>query len=464
MLKAAVYCRISRDPEGRELGVRRQEEDSRALASRLGATVVRVFVDNDVSASSASIKPRPQYDALLAAVDAGEIDVLVAYSNSRLTRRPAEWLGLIERANKGLQIATVASGQHDLTTADGRAVAMTVAVWDAAEAERTAERVRRAKQQAVVEGRWRGGRRPFGYEGDGVTPLAEEAVLVLQGTRDVLAGRSLAAVARDWQSAGVTGTSGAPFTATRVRRVLQRPRNAGLIEAGGEIVGEANWPAIVPEDEWRALQTVLSDPARRTSPGSERRWLGSGLYRCGVCGDGLRVDHSRNRLRVYACRARHVTRRQSAVDDYVRAVVAEYVRDPGIRDRLTERPDDSAAKADRDRAVALRRKVEQAERDYYDEVITGRVLKDVTRRAEAELQEISTREAGRMSSNALGATLNAPDPGAAFLAADLDRQRAVIEALVTVTINRGRRGRPPGWQPGTPYADLETVSITGREE
>ena len=57
-LTAAIYCRISNDPEGRELGVERQEEDARLLAARLGLDVVKVFTDNDVSASTKSRKRR----------------------------------------------------------------------------------------------------------------------------------------------------------------------------------------------------------------------------------------------------------------------------------------------------------------------------------------------------------------------------------------------------------------------
>jgi DNA invertase Pin-like site-specific DNA recombinase len=44
-LRAAVYCRISRDAEQEGLGVARQEEDCRKLASREGFTVTNVYVD-----------------------------------------------------------------------------------------------------------------------------------------------------------------------------------------------------------------------------------------------------------------------------------------------------------------------------------------------------------------------------------------------------------------------------------
>ncbi|MEE3127067.1 MAG: recombinase family protein, partial [Actinomycetota bacterium] len=221
-MRAAVYCRISRDAEQEGLGVKRQEDDCRALVEARGWTLVEPpFVDNDISASSLSRKPRPAYDALLAAVRAGQVDAVVAYSNSRLTRRPAEWVELITLANQGaLTIATVASGSHDLTTADGRAVALTVAAWDAAEAERTGERLRRKFLEKAQAGSVNQGLRAFGWADDKVSLHPDEAPLLRQAVEDVIDGVATREVARRWNAAGVT-------------TVPRRPRG------GGESVGNA---------------------------------------------------------------------------------------------------------------------------------------------------------------------------------------------------------------------------------
>lgn len=87
---AAIYTRISKDREGEALGVSRQESQSRELAQRLGVEVVAVFSDNDVSASRRSGKPRPAFAEMLSRARAGEFTHIVAYSNSRLTRRVRE--------------------------------------------------------------------------------------------------------------------------------------------------------------------------------------------------------------------------------------------------------------------------------------------------------------------------------------------------------------------------------------
>ena len=51
-MAAGIYARISSDPDGTRLGVRRQIDDCEALAERLGWTVTDQYIDNDVSAWS----------------------------------------------------------------------------------------------------------------------------------------------------------------------------------------------------------------------------------------------------------------------------------------------------------------------------------------------------------------------------------------------------------------------------
>lgn len=81
-MRCAIYCRISLDATGEELGVTRQLEDCKALASSLGWEVLEVYVDNDISASSGKI--RPQYRAMLSAIKAGEIQAVIAWHPVRL--------------------------------------------------------------------------------------------------------------------------------------------------------------------------------------------------------------------------------------------------------------------------------------------------------------------------------------------------------------------------------------------
>jgi DNA invertase Pin-like site-specific DNA recombinase len=91
MTRAVIYTRISRDPEGEALGVQRQRQDCLDRAAREGWQVIDVLVENDVSASGYARKPRPLCAQLMQRAERREFDVILAYSNSRLTRRRWSW-------------------------------------------------------------------------------------------------------------------------------------------------------------------------------------------------------------------------------------------------------------------------------------------------------------------------------------------------------------------------------------
>lgn len=91
----AVYCRISKDPMRLEVGVERQRADCTELARGLWPEAqLRCFVDNDLSAADPSVR-RPQWQAMLDGLRAGDVDEVVAYDQSRLTRQPLEWEQLL---------------------------------------------------------------------------------------------------------------------------------------------------------------------------------------------------------------------------------------------------------------------------------------------------------------------------------------------------------------------------------
>lgn len=462
MTKCAIYCRISRDPEGRQIGVERQEADCRRLAELHGLTITRVFIENDVGASDLSKKKRPRYEEMMALAEAGEIGAIVSYSNSRLTRRPLELERLIRAHDRtGVHLRTVVSGQDDLSTADGRMVARIKASVDAAESERIGERVRRAKLDGRAAGKWGGGRRPFGYESDGITVRPDEARLVAEVTDAILLGSSLRAQAAKLNEAGSVTSTGRRWTPTELRKVLLRARNAGLREHRGQIIGPAEWPAIVDEPKWRAVRAMLTDPDRRTSPDGGRRWLLSGLARCGVCGETVVVTRpgaSRAAVPSYTCRAgKHVVRHAAELDAYIELVTVERLRRPDTRDLLAlpiGNTDVAALVAEEEN---LRERLDSLADDLD---LDERTLARRSQRLRERLDAIAAEKAEAGRGSVLGDVLRTADPGRAFMMLDdVDRKRAIVARLMTITINKTAKGRRKGWKPGESYFDPASVDI-----
>ena len=160
--------RISRDPDGQRAGVQRQRSDCLDFAKKCGWSVALVIEDNDRGAYSG--KSRPGWDETMDQIESGSIDYLVAWANDRLTRHPRELEDLIDLLEAtGTQVATVTSGNYDLATPEGRAHARIIGAIARQESERKSVRQKAANRHRAMSGQRVGGRRPFGYEQDGLT-------------------------------------------------------------------------------------------------------------------------------------------------------------------------------------------------------------------------------------------------------------------------------------------------------
>lgn len=448
-VRAAVYLRQSQDRSGDGLGIDRQREEVQRLVQARGWTVVAEFVDNDVSALSR--KPRPQFAAMLARVDAGEFDVIVARHMDRLLRRLSELESTLERCqHAGVSIVTAADGV-DTSGDGGRLVARILSSVAQGEVERKGARQRSAAVQAAAQGRWVGGRRAFGYEADGVTIRENEAALIRQGYADVLAGESLAEVARRWDASGIPPTqSNKCWHRGTVKDVLTNPRAAGLrryrpaedrwrIRQNPElgITGKAEWPPIVDEATWRAAVRVLCDPDRRRQPIGGKGLL-TGVAVCGVCGEFVHRGGASRGYPMYRCRSgRHVSRMSEPVDDYVSAITVERLQQPDAAMLwAAELPDASALMAEAD---VLRKRREDLAVDYADGVMTREQFRTANTRVLARLGEIEAQIAASGSSSPL-AIVAAADVVATWSGLSIAQRRNIIAALMKPVLHLPGRG------------------------
>src|SRR3954447_13297819 len=464
--RAVVYTRMSRDREGAGLGVDRQRHECVELADRLGWQIVGQHSDNDLSAYSG--KPRPGYRALLDDLEQGRADAVLVWHTDRLHRRPVELEHYIDVCDpRGVITQTVKAGPLDLATPSGRMVARMLGSAGRYEVEHMIERQQAAKLHAATAGRWKGGRRPFGYEADGVTIRESEAAEIRKATDDLLAGMSLHAIARDWNARGVATSTGGRWKPTEVRKLLARPRNAGLMEHRGEVVGKAEWPAIVGEPLWQAVRALLADESRRTTTGNARRWLGGGLYLCGVCGKPVRATtagmggRGRGHVAAYRCEhGAHVVRRCKALDDFVEDLVIERLSRPdaAMLGRKATSVDVSALQVQR---LVLQARLDELVDRFAAGQITGQQLERGSATLRAQLADFDRQLADAAGTSALDGVVG-PAAAEVWATLDLSRRRAILDTLMTVTVRRTRRGRPPGWQPGQSYFDPRGIEIGWR--
>jgi site-specific DNA recombinase len=307
MRRAAVYCRISQDREGTEIGVENQRKASEDLLKRDGLDrpdESAVYVDNNRGASSKSRKKRPDYLRLISDAQAGIVTDIGAYSWSRLTRRPRELEDLIDLAEAGVRFHIVNMGSIDLSTANGRAVARTIAAWDANEAEQTGERVVFAQAGKLQRGEDIGGPRPFGFEPNRTTIRESEAKVLRAAYEMILEGESVYRVAQMFTASGIPRDRkpGDSWRTQTVRHILLRERNVGRLVVKGVQYAD-DLPAIVDAETFEKVRAVLTHPDRAPKRGPKpTTWAAIGSVRCGVCGSYLsQTGAARNGKRSLRC-------------------------------------------------------------------------------------------------------------------------------------------------------------------
>ena len=485
--RAVIYVRISEDREGAGLGVGKQQEDCRKLAARLHPPVeiAGVYTDNDLTAfkGSGRSKPRPGYAALLKDIRSGRAQAVIAWHTDRLHRDMTEleeYIGACGEGSDGIPTYTVKGGELHLDTASGRMVARILGAVAKQEVEHMIERQISAKERIRKAGGRQGGPPGFGYRPDGLSiknggegrlaqdPTEARAIRKAYATLLQLEpGHGLAAIAREWNAAGLRTPQGASrggggnlWEPTTVRIVLCRARNAGLIEHKGEVVGKGNWEPIVSEDTWRAARRIIEDPSRRTSPGPKPRHLLTGVLICGVCG-GTRfrvtaVHRKSGKRATYQCmslderqgplpggmKRRHLGRVCEPLDEFVEQIIVERLRRPDVLAALNTRPEVDVAALD-----ARRTEINTELQEIAAARFTVRQKATMSASLIDELEDVERQISDALRGDPLPEfTGNDPAKVWAALKAEgnIERMRAVARMLLRVRLDpAGRSGRGP---------------------
>lgn len=435
-VKAGAYLRISSDPAGLRLGVTRQLTGCRKKAKEKSWSVVAVYEDNDVSASTAKV--RPAYQRLLRDLEAGTINAVVVWDLDRLTRRPIEVEHFIDLADRrGISLASV-GGDVDLATDNGRMFARIKGAVARAEIERKSERQKAANAQRAEAGIPHAGRRVFGYSANGMTVVDSEAAEFVKAVETLLSGGSLRGIVAEMSERGVRTTAGNPWRPTEMRRLLSNPRHAGLLVRNGEVVGPGMWPAIIDEDTHKALTAVLSDPTRHQA-GRPRRYLLSGVATC-TCGRRI-FGTVVQRGPVYMCETRkHVARRSEDVDRVVTDLVIGRLSQPDAA-KVLARPEDEKAAIDLGREERqLRARLNGLGEAFGVGDIDREQMKAGSKRIRDRLEVVIEQLAAMARTPVLTGLLTAENVSEAWHALDIDSQRSVVDRLLTVVLLSPGRG------------------------
>ena len=316
-LRAGVYARLSETYDAAE-SVPTQIDRGTDHATRRGWTVAATFKDDGFSGFKEIT--RDGFGELIAAIEAGAVDVVIVRDIDRLTRNLTDW-NAFEKAcvRHGARLSAYTGGDLDLSTAEGAYYGGMETLRARRESAVKSARVREAQDREARKGRRTGGgQRWFGYTRiyanpdepnhkkrhivrEEINPVEAEAIRDA-AMRLLDRGESVASIARDWTTRGIRPVTAKQWWPTTIVGMLISPRLAGLREWQGQKYPAEGWPAIIDVDTHERLVKLFADPARRKHVVRASGHLLSKIATCPKCGRGLQYRrHARARADSYGC-------------------------------------------------------------------------------------------------------------------------------------------------------------------
>lgn len=330
--RVAIYARFSSDKQN-DASIDDQVHRASEWLRTHGADPDSALILSDRAVSGASMD-RPGMRALLAAVERGEVQVVVTESVDRISRDAHDALGFRKTlAYKGVDLECLDGTRIGGTDKNSLLMYGLRSMLGEQYLADLADKTRRGQ-----EGRARGGkaagRSPFGYRhvqtdaGVSIEIDPERAPIVRRIFELYAAGFSFAVVAAALNADGIppprphSRKTGTGWMVSAVREILLNDRYHGVwmfgerewrkvpgtnrrisrARAGGALVTmERPELALVDEQLWLEVQARFASHKTPELKQARRRYMLSGIATCGVCGGVMTVHGGSATHRYYGC-------------------------------------------------------------------------------------------------------------------------------------------------------------------
>jgi site-specific DNA recombinase len=304
-VRVAVYCRVSDDDglgqEFNSLDAQRESIEAYVQSQR-GSGWVALPDRFDDGGFSGSNTERPAFQRLMAAIEAGGVDVIAVYKIDRLSRSLVDFVRTMDTFDrKGVRFVSVTQA-FDTSTSMGRLVLNILMSFAEFERQVISERTRDKLSATRRKGIWTGGCPVLGYDPVDkrlkVNPAEAERVREIM--RLFLEMGSLVPTIEELDRRGWKNKAGRKYVKDTLRRLLTNPLYAGKVALRGELF-DAVHERIVDDKLWDAVQHQLRHPAKGVSA-SRNKWgaLLAGILRCGTCGSAMSHHFTRRGNKCYS--------------------------------------------------------------------------------------------------------------------------------------------------------------------
>ncbi len=277
----------------------------------------------------------------------------------------------------------------------------------------------------------------------------ERAPIIREIVRRLLAGETAYGIAKDFNQRGLTTVTGKPWRLETIVSSVRSPTIAGLRVFRGEVLPdvEAQWEPIVSSEDYNRVRALLAEPGRKTNhSGGKVKYIGSGVYRCGVCNGTMTLVSKRrpddSKQVRYSCRDKFCVQRvQEPTDAKVELAMITFMSRPDIFAMLAESNGDAEVEAAKAEVARITAKLADIRAKVNQELLT---LDDLVYfRAEWEPKLKAAEERARPKHiPTVVFEVAGPEAEQRWKATSVQNKRVIIKALMNVRIMpTGRTGK-----------------------
>ena len=295
-----IYCRKSTEAEDRQVASIESQLTTlkRTFGDRPQVEIVRVYEE----AYSAKAPGRPIFSEMMAAIEKGGAEGIIAWAPDRLARNSVDGGRVVYLLDTGAIKDLKFSTYTFENNSQGKFMLQIMFGQSKYYSDALSENVRRGNRTKLEKG-WRPNHAPLGYLNDPISRTIikdpERFPVVRQMFEAALSGASVPNIRKmaneQWgfRTPLRKRLGGKPVALSGVYKILRNPFYAGLIPWAGKIYPGAH-EKIVTIEEFERVQSLIK--RRGKEKPKTKEFAFTGMIRCGECGMLITAEEKINRF------------------------------------------------------------------------------------------------------------------------------------------------------------------------